>query len=89
MSFKRYIKAVGTGIKGNRDLSKEEIFDAIEQILLNKATPAQSGALFSKICSTASNVSSFDKSLLPLTPVPTAFIYLLKLIYIPYYIFFN
>ena len=44
MSFKRYIKAVGTGIKGNRDLSKEEIFDAIEQILLNKATPAQSGA---------------------------------------------
>ncbi len=44
MSFKRYIKAVGTGIKGNRDLSKEETFDAIEQILLNKATPAQSGA---------------------------------------------
>ena len=44
MSFKRYIKAVGTGVKGNRDLSKEETFDAIEQILLNKATPAQSGA---------------------------------------------
>lgn len=44
MSFKRYIKAVGTGVKGNRDLSKEEIFDAVEQILLNKATSAQSGA---------------------------------------------
>lgn len=44
MSFKRYIKAVGTGVKGNRDLAKEETFDAIEQILLNKATPAQSGA---------------------------------------------
>ncbi len=44
MSFKRYIKAVGTGVKGNRDLSKEETFDAVEQILLNKATPAQSGA---------------------------------------------
>ena len=44
MSFKRYIKAVGTGVKGNRDLSKEETFDAVEQILLNKVTPAQSGA---------------------------------------------
>ena len=44
MSFKRYIKAVGTGVKGNRDLSKEETFDAVEQILLNKATSAQSGA---------------------------------------------
>lgn len=44
MSFKRYIKAVGTGVKGNRNLSKEETFDAVEQILLNKATPAQSGA---------------------------------------------
>jgi len=44
MSFKRYIKAVGTGVKGNRDLSKDEIIDAIEHILLNKATPAQIGA---------------------------------------------
>ena len=25
MSFKKYIKAVGTGVKGNRDLSKDEI----------------------------------------------------------------
>ena len=36
MSFKKYIKAVGTGVKGNRDLTQEEIEDAIEQILLNK-----------------------------------------------------
>ena len=44
MNFKKYIKAVGTGVKGNRDLSKDEICDAIEQILLNKATPSQIGA---------------------------------------------
>ena len=44
MSFKKYIKAVGTGVKGNRDLSKDEIIDAVEQILLNKVTPAQIGA---------------------------------------------
>ena len=44
MSFKKYIKAVGTGPKGNKDLSIEETADAIEQILLNKATPAQVGA---------------------------------------------
>lgn len=44
MNFKKYIKAVGTGPKGNRDLSKEEMIDAIEQIVSNKATPAQIGA---------------------------------------------
>ena len=44
MSFKKYIKAVGTGVKGNRDLTQEEIEDAIEQILLNKVTPSQIGA---------------------------------------------
>ena len=44
MNFKRYIKAVGTGPKGNKDLSIEETADAIEQILLNKVTPAQIGA---------------------------------------------
>lgn len=44
MSFKKYIKAVGTGPKGNRNLSIEETADAIEQILLNKATQAQIGA---------------------------------------------
>ncbi len=32
-NFLQYIKAVGTGIKHNRDLSKEEIFDAMSQIL--------------------------------------------------------
>ncbi len=44
MNFKKYIKAVGTGPKGNKDLSIEETADAIEQILLNQATPAQIGA---------------------------------------------
>lgn len=44
MNFKKYIKAVGTGPKGNRDLTQEETQDAIEQILLNSATPAQVGA---------------------------------------------
>lgn len=44
MNFKRYIKAVGTGIKGNRNLEEEEIVDAIEDILFSKATPAQIGA---------------------------------------------
>ena len=44
MNFKKYIKAVGTGPKGNKDLSIEETADAIEQILLNKVTPAQVGA---------------------------------------------
>lgn len=44
MSFKKYIKAVGTGPKGNRDLSKEETADAVEQILTNSATQAQIGA---------------------------------------------
>ena len=44
MNFKTYIKAVGTGVKGNRDLSKEEVADAIEKILLNQVTDAQKGA---------------------------------------------
>lgn len=44
MNFKKYIKAVGTGPKGNRNLSIEETADAVEQILLNKATQAQIGA---------------------------------------------
>ena len=44
MDFKTYIKAVGTGVKGNRDLSKEEVADAIEKILLNQVTDAQKGA---------------------------------------------
>ena len=31
MNFKKYIKAVGTGPKGNRNLSIEETADAVEQ----------------------------------------------------------
>jgi anthranilate phosphoribosyltransferase len=44
MSFKRYIKAVGTGPKGNRDLTQEETQDAVSQILLNSVSQAQIGA---------------------------------------------
>lgn len=44
MNFKKYIKAVGTGIKGNRELEQNEVIDAICSILENKVTPAQVGA---------------------------------------------
>jgi len=44
MSFKKYIKAVGTGIKGNRELEQDEVIDATCSILENKATAAQIGA---------------------------------------------
>lgn len=44
MSFKKYIKAVGTGPKGNRDLTQEETQDAVEQILSNNVSQAQIGA---------------------------------------------
>jgi anthranilate phosphoribosyltransferase len=44
MNFKKYIKAVATGPKGNKDLTIDETADAIEQILLNKVTPAQAAA---------------------------------------------
>lgn len=44
MSFKKYIKAVGTGPKGNRDLEKEEMIDAIEHIIERRASDAQIGA---------------------------------------------
>ena len=44
MSFKKYIKAVGTGPKGNRELTEFEVIDAIESILENKVTQAQIGA---------------------------------------------
>lgn len=36
MEFKSYIKAVGTGPKGNRELSYEESVDMMKQILLRK-----------------------------------------------------
>ena len=44
MSFKKYIKAVGTGPKGNRELAEFEVIDAMEAILENKVTEAQIGA---------------------------------------------
>ncbi len=44
MNFKKYIKAVGTGPKGNRDLEKEEIINAIDLILKREVTDAQIGA---------------------------------------------
>jgi anthranilate phosphoribosyltransferase len=44
MSFKKYIKAVGTGIKGNRELEESEVIDAVCSMLEYKATPSQIGA---------------------------------------------
>jgi len=44
MVFKKYIKAVGTGVKGNRELEHDEVVDAVCSILENKVTPAQVGA---------------------------------------------
>lgn len=44
MQFKQFIKAVGTGPKGNRDLSFEESEYAMEAIINGKATPEQIGA---------------------------------------------
>src|SRR5574344_2805874 len=44
MNFKTFIKAVGTGPKGNRDLSFDESFEAVSQILKQEPTQAQMGA---------------------------------------------
>lgn len=44
MSFKKYIKAVGTGVKGNRELEESEVIDAVCSILENRVTQAQMGA---------------------------------------------
>ena len=44
MDFMKYIHAVGTGIKGNRDLSFEESIDMMEQILQQKVHPEQISA---------------------------------------------
>lgn len=44
MSFFKYIKAVATGPKSNRDLTQEEIGEAIEQILENQCEPEQAAA---------------------------------------------
>ena len=42
--FVRYIKCVGTGPKHNRDLSPEEMADAMERMLDGEATPEQTAA---------------------------------------------
>ena len=44
MNFFKYIKAVGTGPKSNRDLTKEEITEAIQGILEQKCESEQSAA---------------------------------------------
>ncbi len=44
MDFKTFIKAVGTGVKGNRDLTFDEAFEAVSQILRQEPTQAQIGA---------------------------------------------
>ena len=44
MNFFKYIKAVGTGPKSNRDLTKEEIVEAIQGILEQKCDSEQSAA---------------------------------------------
>lgn len=44
MSFFKYIKAVGTGPKSNRDLTYDEIQEAIQQILENQCESEQSAA---------------------------------------------
>lgn len=44
MSFFKYIKAVGTGPKSNRDLTQDEIEDAIQKILENQCESEQAAA---------------------------------------------
>lgn len=44
MNFKKYIKAVGTGPKGNRELESEEVIEALTSILDDKVTQSQIGA---------------------------------------------
>jgi anthranilate phosphoribosyltransferase len=44
MNFFKYIKAVGTGPKSNRDLTKEEIIEAIQGILEQKCESEQAAA---------------------------------------------
>jgi anthranilate phosphoribosyltransferase len=44
MDFQKYIHAVGTGVKGNRDLSFEEAEDMMRQILNQSAYPEQIAA---------------------------------------------
>ena len=44
MNFKKYIKAVGTGPKGNRELEANEVIEALRAILDNKVPQSQIGA---------------------------------------------
>ena len=44
MNFFKYIKAVGTGPKSNRDLTKEEVIEAIQGILEQKCESEQAAA---------------------------------------------
>jgi len=44
MSFFKYLKAVATGPKSNRDLEKDECFNAIKMILEQECEPEQSAA---------------------------------------------
>ncbi len=44
MDFRIFIKAVGTGIKGNRDLTFDESYEVVRQILKQELTEAQIGA---------------------------------------------
>ena len=46
MDFFKYIHAVGTGPKGNRDLSFDESKDMMEQIL-NQSIPSEQASLSS------------------------------------------
>jgi anthranilate phosphoribosyltransferase len=48
MDFHKYIHAVGTGVKGNRDLSLEEANDMMCQILNQSVHAEQISALFKK-----------------------------------------
>ena len=45
MDFFKYIHAVGTGVKGNRNLTFEESKDMMEQIL-NQSIPSEQTAAF-------------------------------------------
>jgi len=51
--FIKYIKCVGTGPKHNRDLTSEEMNDAIEQILSGIAEPEQITAFFAWLATKA------------------------------------
>lgn len=44
MDFYKYIHAVGTGVKGNRDLTQAEAKDMMEQILKEEVHPEQAAA---------------------------------------------